>query len=323
MTDERRALLVDAFADEALAGNPAGVVPDAAGLDEATMRALARELGASETAFVRSADDPDADRRLRFFSPTAEVDLCGHATVATHAALLADGAIEPGEHAVETDAGTVGVTVAEDGTIWLRGEPATVEPVAIEYDRLGAALGIDPAALRDVGADLPVAVASTGLPFLVVPVNFLERLGEAAPDDDAVATLADEHDAAGVYAFTFDALGADATLHARCFAPGLGISEDPVTGTASGAAGAYLHAVDAFDDPAEEFRFEQGHLLDRPGTVRVRVERTADGADATDGIDASAVGTVRVGGRAAVALDGRVRLPATDRDGDDDGIVVA
>ncbi len=313
MADETRALLVDAFADEPLAGNPAGVVPDAAGLDEATMRALARELGASETAFVRAADDPDADRRLRFFSPTTEVDLCGHATVATHAALRAEGAIGSGEHAVETNVGTVGVTVAEDGTVWLRGEPATVEPITVDYDRLGAALGIDPAALRDVGADLPVAVASTGLPFLVVPVNFLERLGEAAPDDDAVTALADEHDAAGVYAFSFDALDADSTLHARCFAPGLGISEDPVTGTASGAAGAYLHAVDAFDEPATEFRFEQGHFLDRPGTVRVRVERAAD--------DAGAVETVRVGGRATVALDGRVCLPATDDDGD--GIVVA
>jgi PhzF family phenazine biosynthesis protein len=175
-----------------------------------------------------------------------------------------------------------------------------VSVVDVGADRLGAALGIDPAALRDVGADLPTAVASTGLPFLVVPVNFLERLGEADPDDDAVEALADEFDVAGVYAFTFDALDADATLHGRAFVPSLGISEDPVTGTASGAVGGYLRRVDAFDgDAPDELVFEQGHFLDRPGRVRVRVE--------SDG--------VRVGGRATVALDGEIRVP--DDDGDE------
>ncbi|MFB6157036.1 MAG: PhzF family phenazine biosynthesis protein [Haloferacaceae archaeon] len=329
--DTRRVLLVDAFADEPLSGNAAGVVPDAAGLSGATMAALARELAVSETAFVLPVgdDDPegngtdtddgggadtndgggadgaeeDADRRLRYFSPTTEVDLCGHATVAAHAHLLADGAIEPGTHAVATNAGVVDVEVTDEGVVWLDGREPTVETVDLDYERAAEALGLDPAALRDVGADLPAAVASTGLPFLVVPVNFLERLGEADPDDDAIAALADDRGAAGVYAFTFDALDADSTLHARCFAPGLGIPEDPVTGTASGAAGAYLHAVDAFDDPADEFRFEQGHFLDRPGVVRVRVE-TADGE----------VRAVRVGGRAVTALDGEATLPADEGD---------
>jgi PhzF family phenazine biosynthesis protein len=135
------------------------------------------------------------------------------------------------------------------------------------------------------------------LPFLVVPVNFLERLGEADPDLDAVADLAADHDATGVYAFTFDTLDAASTLHARMFAPGAGVPEDPVTGTASGACGAYLHAVDAFDDPPAEMRFEQGHFVDRPGVVRVQV------AD-----------EVRVGGRAVTALDGSLVVPPADAD---------
>jgi len=107
-----------------------------------------------------------------------------------------------------------------------------------------------------------------------------------------------------VYAFTFDALDADSTLHGRAFVPSLGIAEDPVTGTASGAVGGYLRHVDAFDgDEPDEFRFEQGHFLDRPGRVRVRVEE--------DG--------VRVGGRASVALDGEMRIP----DDEDDEILEA
>ncbi|WP_096393534.1 PhzF family phenazine biosynthesis protein [Halorubrum trapanicum] len=313
--ETRRALLVDAFAAEPLAGNAAGVVPDAEGLSDDQMAAVAAELGASETAFLtdgdgatgdgdNSAGDGAADDRLRYFSPTTEVDLCGHATIATYGALFAEGAIDGGERAVRTNVGDVTVAVDDDGTVWMRQQAPSVEVVDVDLDRVADALGVDPAALRDVGADLPVAVASTGLPFLVVPVNFLERLGEADPDDDAVEALSDEFDVAGVYAFTFDALDADSTLHGRAFVPSLGIPEDPVTGTASGAVGGYLRHVDAFDgDEPEELRFEQGHFVDRPGHVRVRVE--AEG--------------VRVGGRATVALDGEIRIP----DDEDDEIIEA
>jgi len=307
--ETRRALLVDAFAAEPLAGNAAGVLLDAEGLTDDQLAAVAAELGASETAFRTDGDGTtDAgetvDDRLRYFSPTTEVDLCGHATVATYGALFAEGAIGGGERTLRTNVGDFTVAVDDDGTVWMRQRAPTVEVVDIDLDRLGAALGIDPAALRDVGADLPVAVASTGLPFLVVPVNFLERLGEADPDDGAVERLSEEFDVAGVYAFTFDALDGDSTLHGRAFVPSLGISEDPVTGTASGAVGGYLRHVDAFDgDEPDELRFEQGHFLDRPGYVRVRVE--ADG--------------VRVGGRTAVALDGKVRIP----DEEDDEIIEA
>ena len=297
--ETRRALLVDAFAAEPLAGNAAGVVPDAAGLSEGQMRAVAAELGASETAFLTPGDG-DADDRLRYFSPATEVDLCGHATIATYGALFAEGAIDGGERTLNTNVGDLAVAVDDDGTVWMRQQAPTVEVVDVDAGRLGAALGIDPAALRDVGADLPVAVASTGLPFLVVPVNFFERLGEADPDDEAIERLSAEFDAAGVYAFTFDALEGDSTLHGRAFVPSLGISEDPVTGTASGAVGGYLRHVDAFDgDEPDEMAFEQGHFLDRPGHVRVRVEE--------DG--------VRVGGRTTVALDGEVRVPNEESDG--------
>ena len=298
--ETRRALLVDAFAAEPLAGNVAGVVPDAEGLTDDQMGAIAAELGASETAFLTGGDG-DADDRIRYFSPTTEVDLCGHATIATYGALFAEGAVDGGERTLRTNVGDLSVAVDDDGTVWMRQQAPTVETVEVDADRLGSALGIDPAALRDVGADLPVAVASTGLPFLVVPVNFLERLGEADPDDGAIERLSEEFDVAGVYAFTFDTLEGDSTLHGRAFVPALGVSEDPVTGTASGAVGGYLHRVDAFDgDVPEALRFEQGHFVDRPGIVRVDVE--------SDG--------VRVGGLATVSLDGELRVPADE--GDDD-----
>ncbi|MDX1745254.1 MAG: PhzF family phenazine biosynthesis isomerase, partial [Halobacteriales archaeon] len=98
--DRRRALLVDAFTDVPFAGNAAGVVPEARGLTDAQMQRIANELGASETAFVLASDA--ADLRLRFFTPTTEVSLCGHATVASLATRRRDGDLEIGQHSIET-----------------------------------------------------------------------------------------------------------------------------------------------------------------------------------------------------------------------------
>ena len=294
--DTRRALLVDAFTSEPLAGNAAGVVPDAGGLTEGQMRAVARELHAADTAFL--ADGDDADRRVRYFTPAREVDLCGHATVASHAWLAESGEIDDGTHTLETNVGVIEVTV-DDGTVWMTQDVATVEEVDADAERVADALGADAATLRDVGADLPMATASTGLGFLVVPVNFLEAISGLSPDMAAVEALTEEFDVTGVYAFSFDALAAESTLHGRMFAPGAGVDEDPVTGTASGAVGAYLRDVEAFDgDLPEEMTFEQGHFLDRPGHVRVRAREDP----------------VEVGGRAVTALDGSIVVPEAETD---------
>ncbi|NEU57663.1 PhzF family phenazine biosynthesis protein [Halorussus sp. MSC15.2] len=296
--DTLRALQVDAFTAEPFAGNAAGVVPNADGLDDAQMQAIANELAVSETAFFRESDE--ADRRVRYFTPTTEVDLCGHATIASHAHLLEDGVIDAGTHSLETNVGVLDIEVEEDGTVWMTQDRPEIREVDLDYERIADALGIDHAALEDVGADFPLAVASTGLPFLVVPVNFLEHVSAMDPDFGEVEAISEEVEATGIYAFSFDALEADSTLHGRMFAPAAGVPEDPVTGTASGATGAYLREVEAFDGEfPDEMVFEQGHFVDRPGHVRVRVAEQ-----------------VRVGGRAATALDGELQVPDRD-DGDD------
>jgi trans-2,3-dihydro-3-hydroxyanthranilate isomerase len=293
--DTRRVLVVDAFTDEPLSGNAAGVVPDAEGLTAGQMQAVARELSVSETAFVEPSGS--ADRRLRYFTPEREVDLCGHATVGAHAALQAEGTLDAGEHTIETEVGVLDVEVTDDGTVWMHQNAPTVREVGLAHDRVAAALGVDPEPLAELADELPLAVASTGLPFLVVPATYLEVVGSAAPDDEAVAELCREVDAEGLYLFTFDALAADSTLHGRAFVPLAGIPEDPVTGTASGAVAGYLRRQGAFDGIPEELRLEQGHYVDRPGLVRVR---------AREGI--------QVGGAAAVALEGSIQVPGEDDD---------
>jgi trans-2,3-dihydro-3-hydroxyanthranilate isomerase len=293
--DTRRVLLVDAFTDEPLAGNAAGVVPDAEGLTAGQMQAIARELSVSETAFLTPSGP--ADRRVRYFTPEREVDLCGHATVGAHAALHAEGAIDPGGHTLETDVGVLDVDVEADGTVWMTQNDPTVREVGLDHEAVADALGIDPEPLLELADELPLAVASTGLPFLVVPATFLRVVGEADPDDDAVAALCEQVDVEGLYLFTFDTLESASTLHGRAFVPLAGIPEDPVTGTASGAVAGYLRRQGAFESMPEELRLEQGHYVDRPGLVRVRARED-----------------VTVGGSAVVSLEGELGVPEADPD---------
>ncbi|PGF15257.1 PhzF family phenazine biosynthesis protein [Natrinema sp. CBA1119] len=290
-----RVLQVDAFTDEPLTGNPAGVVPNADGLSDDQMQAIAAEMAVSETAFLRSSED--ADRRVRYFTPTQEVDLCGHATIGSFAHLHDEG-LEPGATTLETNVGVLDIEVAADGTVWMTQDEPLIREVDVGYDRVADALGVDAAALEGASADIPLAVSSTGLPFLIAPITYLSDVGNAEPDMAAIEDLTDAVDAAGVYLFSFDALEPESTLHGRMFAPGAGVPEDPVTGTASGAVCAYLDRFGAFDDDLpDELRLEQGHYVDRPGLVRVRLD------------DA-----VRVGGRGVTVLDGSIVVPEDAED---------
>jgi PhzF family phenazine biosynthesis protein len=296
--DSRRALLVDAFTEEPLTGNAAGVVPEADGLSTAQMQAVAAELGASETAFLCPSET--ADRRIHYITPTQEVDLCGHATVASHALLAREG-LADGTYTLETNTGVIDVVV--DGeSVWMTQNPPEIRQIDLDYEPVAKALGVRETALSGLGADLPLARASTGLSFLIVPVEYFSDLSEMDPDTDAIERLTDEHDCTGLYTFTFDTLEAESTLHARMFAPGAGVSEDPVTGTASGACGAYLDRFGAFDPTPREMRFEQGHFLDRAGVVRVEAS------------EATTEGVVRVGGSAAIAFDGELAIPEREAD---------
>lgn len=289
--DRREVHLVDAFTTEPYAGNPAGVVPSADGLETEQMQTIAAELGASETAFVLESEV--ADRRLRYFTPEREVDLCGHATIAAHARLFERAVVDAGTHSLETEIGELTVEIDTDGTVWMEMSPASIRTVDLGYERLADVLGLNETAFEGVGVDLPIARISTGMPFLIVPVNYFEQLGDLTPDSEAIEALSSEFDVAGLYAFTFDTLEMASTVHGRLFAPAVGVSEDPVTGTASGAVGAYLRRFGGID--ASEIRCEQGDFLDRPGRVQVQ---TANG--------------IRVGGRAVTTLSGEIAVPEPD-----------
>ena len=288
---------VDAFTRQPLQGNPAGVVPFGRGLSDEEMVAVARELNFTETAFVMPSRA--ADLKLRFYTPTQEVPFCGHALVASLALLRELGEVPvKADHArvrVETSAGTVSVEIVRDEEgfrIDMTQVPPAFRPFAEDVDHLLDVLG---ASSDDLREDLPVELAFTGLWHLLVPLTSLDALDGLLPDLRALAALNREVGALTTHVFVEEG---DA-IHCRDFAPAAGIDEDPVTGSASGALGAYLLRHDRIRAEVP-ITMIQGESCGRPGRARVVVK--GNPGEPT---------SVIVGGHAVVSVRGEIRLPET------------
>jgi PhzF family phenazine biosynthesis protein len=245
-----------AFSDDPSGGNPAGVVLDAAGLDDAKMLAIAAEVGYSETAFVTGR--PGGAYRVRYFSPLAEVPFCGHATVATAVAL------GPGDHLFVTNAGEVPVVVA-DGVATLTSVPPAV--AALAEDDLTALL----AALRwsadDLDTALPPRVAYAGAYHPILAVTSRRRLAELAYDVPALKALMTDRGWTTVQ-LVHRAGGTD--FDVRDPFPIGGVYEDPATGAAAAAFGGYLREL-GLAGPDATLLLRQGDDLGRPSRITVRL----------------------------------------------------
>ncbi len=281
---------MNAFTDRPFSGNPCGVVLDADALDAEQMQRLAPELNSvSETVFVCRAQVPEADLRLRYFTATTEVDLCGHATISALFALAAAGRLAPGAHArglrAQTPVGVLTLGVRFDGARLERASMTQLPPrFAPGPGRALAAqvLGLDPAQIR---ADLTIGCCSTGIWSCYVPLVDLQALAAVRVARERIAELGPgDLELAGVYPYVITGRtdgGRRVHTRGRFFSPPrYGIAEDPVTGTAAGALGAQLieHRV---LDAEGVLEARQGVEMGRPGAVRVR--RAADGCMRIDG----------------------------------------
>lgn len=298
-----RILQIDAFTDAPFGGNPAGVVPEAEGLSDEQMQLIAREMNVSETAFVEAGADGN-HFSVRFFTPTHEVDLCGHATIAAFWHLAAEGRIAPQLEPVrvyqETAAGRLPVDMyfrGEDPDLVMMSQvtPRLLSDPGWE-EELEAVLGFE----RDGRfADLPrPQVVSTGLADLIVPFPDRDVLWALSPDHGALAQYCRERNIISVHCFTRDTITEDALVHCRDFSPAVGVPEEAATGTASGATAAYLGfngMLKIPDGSTARLSLEQGHILDRPSTIYAEVD--FKNGRPTD---------VRVGGQARVIIDGRL-----------------
>lgn len=296
-----RVYQVDAFTKERFTGNPAGVVPDAVGLSEAQMQRLARELNNSETAFLFPGKPGEYDVHVRFFTPTREVPICGHGTVAAQCIRAMELGLT-GTHTVvqKSGAGLFSVEVTErDGSYrvtMFQGKAELGTPLgAEEQQRLLDALGLNEA---DLNLESPLASATTGAAKVMVGINDLEKLHSLRPNMEALVNLSRDIGVNGYHVFTIHP-GQDPLIHGRMFAPANGNNEDPVTGTSNGPLGAHLVTYGMIPTEGEEVSFvaAQGEAMGRPGAMEVRVA-----------LENGKPGEIRIIGNAVVAFQTEIEL---------------
>lgn len=305
---EYRFLQVDVFTDRPFGGNPLAVFPDAEGLTDEEMQQLAREMNLSETAFVLPPRKPEADFRVRIFTPLAEIPFAGHPVVGTHWVLAHLGRLSLHEPVpqVRFELG-VGVLPADlhvvagrvERVVMTQNRP-TFQTVLEDVTPLARALGLAPEAITETG--LPVQVVSTGLPQMMVPVRSLADVQALSPARQDVAALSRICQPLGtdcVLVFTLETERPGSTVHVRMFAPHLGVPEDPATGSANGALGAYLvrHQAVPLTHPTTYVVSKQGAEMNRPSTLYVEVDHTG-----------GQITTVRVGGQVVPVIEGKVRF---------------
>lgn len=292
-----RFFIVDAFADELFGGNPAGVVliPDGEPFPEdETMRKTAAELRYSETAFIRMLGGNEFE--VRYFTPAAEVDLCGHATIASFYVLNKEGHIDSGIPCIaRTKAGALAIDISGESVFMEMGEARSLGVIDEKeaLDELYGVMGIEAVVPEADGVPLFPELVSTGLPDIMLAVSGTEALAAIRPDFSALSALSERYSVTGVHAFcrTDD----PSVLHCRNFAPLYDIDEEAATGTANGALTYYLYRKGLAGD-GDDLVFLQGEAMDRPSEVRARLSLEQRGI------------RIQVGGPAVILAEGCINL---------------
>ncbi len=263
---------VDAFTDRAFTGNPAAVLINASGLSDEQMQLIAREMNLSETAFVLPATDSTHDLELRWLTPTKEVNLCGHATIATFHALAEEKMFGLEENSnkqfrVKTRSGVLPVSVEwRDKKVMVKfGIPVpTFEKFDGQIADLFNTLSVP---TEQLDKSLPVLISSSR--YLYLPFINREPLLKMSPDFQMLKQLLLRRDLTGVCVFTTETKHPTSAAHSRFFAPAVGIDEDPVTGSAQGELACYLFKQNRLpqSDGVVSVALEQGYVINRGGRV--------------------------------------------------------
>lgn len=284
---------VNAFTDDVSGGNPAGVVLDSPILSDMQMKSVSKIMSVSETAFVYPSSV--ADYKTRFFSPTIEVDLCGHATIATFFTMAKEKIIASNEEIMsldqETKAGILPVDIrykngVVDRVMMTQSKPV-FKGVHLNWDKIARSLNITKS---EIDTSLPEQIVSTGLFTCPICVKTFDTLKSMTPDFILVKKLCLGMGVGSFHVFTFDTIEEESCYHARNFAPVYGVNEDPVTGTANGAVCSYLYKNKIIDK--KNLICEQGDVIGRPGRVFVEIDNN----------------TIKVGGRASFVLEKEIDM---------------
>ena len=293
---------LNVFTDMPFAGNPLAVVMDCEGLSDAQMQAIAREFNLSETVFVLEPLDPVNTARLRIFTPDRELPFAGHPTIGA-AALI-------GELRAPEMLGRQGLGIVIEEKVGLisctvRRQTGQATQASFDLPRLPKCLGegLDAyavaSALRLRAADIGFnrhrpSLWSAGYPFTFVPVVSLEAMRRARPSPSLFASTFTGLRQA-VYLYTREVMREGSHLHARMFAPGFGITEDPATGSAAAAFAGVAAQFEQPEDGDHLLVIEQGFEMGRPSIIHLRMQ-----------IEGGALASASVGGAAVMVSQGTI-----------------
>lgn len=288
----RKVFQVDAFSNQPFAGNPAGVVPEAKGLSKVDRQKIANEMNLAETAFIEQIEDHYFD--VKFFTPTEEVDLCGHATIASFYVLASKGYIKPLENGVKkvvqrTRIGELPVYITYENSLpsmiyMEQGSPQRFGGVQ-DLDRLLSALSLQQEDIGMEGFEIGPEIVSTGLRDILIPVKSEAILDRVKMNKEALITVSQENNVIGAHVYTIKDLGNN-TVKARNFAPAVGVDEEPATGTSNGAL-IYL-LTDEKMIAGNKIQVHQGEALGRASVIYCEVKDQK----------------ILVGGTARISLEG-------------------
>jgi trans-2,3-dihydro-3-hydroxyanthranilate isomerase len=287
-------VIADVFTDRPLEGNPVAVFTDGDGLSDGVMQRTARELNLSETVFLQPAQNDEADVRARIFTPAAELPFAGHPVLGTAFVLGEERPARASVIRLETGVGVIPIALTRDGggdgdeSRVIYGEMDQRTPTFEPFDRadeLLAALGVE----RSL---LPIQLCRNGPEFVYVALESEAAVAAVAPDMRALAGFG----GLGTNCFAVAAAAARTVIKTRMFAPGLGVAEDPATGSAAGPLA--LHLVrHGWSEFGAQIEIRQGAEIGRPSVIHARVEGSPD-----------RVTRIAVGGSAVIVARGEYRL---------------
>jgi trans-2,3-dihydro-3-hydroxyanthranilate isomerase len=261
---------VDVFSDELFGGNPLAVFLRGEDFKEAQFQQVAKEMNLSETTFVLPSSHPDADFDVRIFTPEKEIPFAGHPTLGTAFVLRYAGLIPPTQNYLRLNfkAGIIPVDLQVDRKVFMTQPQGIILRTFPNTEEIAQLLGLT---VNNLESNLPIQTASTGFPALLVPINSLRAIQRIVLNLTLLKVLMEEAGVDMIYPFTRQTLNENSSIHARGFAPFVGIPEDPATGSVAGALGYYLNDKKLMD---KNIIIEQGYEMNRPGLIFVTVNGT-------------------------------------------------
>jgi len=283
--------ILNAFSENSLGGNPAGVVIDSKHLSKDQMQKIAKSLGLSEVAFVQKSTL--ADFKIRFFTPNAEIDLCGHATIAAFSALKKFGFLSSTKYTQQTNSGVLSIEIKKDGSVLMEQNlPKFFQKISAK--EISSSLNIP---LNFLDLTLPIQIVSTGLKDIIVPIKNLSKLNSIKPNFEKISLISKKYDAVGYHLFAC-VEKENITASCRNFAPLYDIPEEAATGTSSGALGCYLFQNKKIDErQASKLLFTQGISMGKSSKILVKLK-----------VSQNKISKVRVGGGALWIEQKEVKL---------------